>query len=136
MVRSDDNTVPPCAVNDCMSSCRACLDGGKACLEYAEQNQLSHIRSRRACKRCLDAGERCIRCIVLILSTDCEEGNKKAMELIAKLQEDQHIDPALQYLVFLPDGVHVGKRLKCTFCNWFIVLKEARSRLAVIQTKR
>ena len=136
MVRSDDNTVPPCAVNDCMSSCRACLDGGKPCPECAEQDQLSHIPSLRACKRCLDAGEQCIRCIVLILSTDCEEGNKKAMELIAKLQEDQHIDPALQYLVFLPDGVHVGKSLKCSFCNWFIVLKEARSCLAVIQTLR
>jgi hypothetical protein len=136
IVRSDDNTVLPCAVNDCMSSCRACLDGGKPCPECAEQNQLSHIPSLRACKRCLDAGEQCIRCIVLILSTDCEEGNKKAMELIAKLQEDQHIDPALQYLVFLPDGVHVGKSLKCSFCNWFIVLKEERSYLAVIQTLR
>lgn len=119
-----------------MSSCRACLDGGKPCPECAEQNQLSHTPSLRACKRCLDAGEQCIRCIVLILSTDCEEGNKKAMELIAKLQEDQHIDPALQYLVFLPDCVHVGKSLKCSFCNWFFVLKEARTCLAVIQTLR
>ena len=77
MVRSDDNTVPPCAVKDCMSSCRACLDDGKPCPECAEQNQLSHIPSLRACKRCLDAGKQCIRCIVLILSTDYEEGNKR-----------------------------------------------------------
>ena len=136
MVRSDDKTVPPCAVDDCMSSCRVCLDGGKPCPECPEQNQPSHIPSLRACKRCLDAGEQCIRCIVLILSTDCEEGNKKTMELIAKLQEDQHIDPTFQYLVFLPDGVHVGKSLKCSFINWFIVLKAARSCLAVIQTLR
>jgi len=50
----------------------------------------------------------------LILSADCEEGNKKAMELITKLHEDQHIDPALQYLVFLPDGVHIRKSLNAT----------------------
>ena len=133
-VRSDDNTVPPCAVDACVRSCNACLDGGKPCPLCAEQNQPSHIPSLRVCKRCLDAGEQCIRCIVLILTTDCEEGNKKAMDLIARLQENQLIDPALQYLVFLPDGVHAGKSLKCSFCNWFIVLKEARSCLAVIQT--
>lgn len=136
MVRSDDNTVLPCTVNNCMNSCRACLDGGKPCPECAEQNQLSHIPSLRACQQCFDAREQCIHYMVLILSTDCEEGNKKAMELIAKLQEDPHIDSALQYLVFLPDGVHVGKSLKCSSCNWFIVLKEAWSCLAVIQTLR
>ena len=74
--------------------------------------------------------------VVLILSTVCEEGNIKAMDLIARLQENQHIHQALPYLVFLPDGVHVEKSLKCSFCNWFIVLKEARSCLAVIQTLR
>ena len=122
IARSDDNTVPPCAIDACMSTCRACLDACELCPRCAEHNQPSHIPSLRACKRRLDAGELCIRSTVLILTTDCEEGNKKAMELIAKLQGDQLIDPALQYLVFLPDGVHVGKSLKCSFCNWFIVL--------------
>ena len=135
-VRSDDNTVLPCAVDACVSSCRACLDGGKPCPLCAVQNQPSHIPSLRACKRCLDAGEQCIHCIVLILTTDCEEGNKKAMDLIARRQDNKLIDPALQYLVFLPDGVHVEKSLKCSFCNWFIVLREGRSCLAVIQTLR
>ena len=111
MVCSDDNTVPSCAVNDCMSSCRVCLDGGKPSLECAEQTQPSHITKLRACNLCLDTREQCIRCIVSILSTDCKEGNKKPMELIAKLQEDQCIDPALQYLVFLVNGVHAGKSL-------------------------
>ena len=136
MARSDDNTVPHCVIDTCKSTCRACLDAHEPCPRCAEQNQPSHIPSLGACKRCLDAGEQCIRCIVLILTKDCEEGNKKAMELIAKEQEDQLIDPALQYLVFLPDRVHVGKSLKCSFCNWFIVLKDARSCLAVIQTLR
>ena len=77
------------------------------------KNQPSHIPSLRACKRCLHAGDQCIHCIVFIRTTDCEEGNKKAMELIAKLQEDQLIDPTLQYLVFCPDGVHVGNSSKC-----------------------
>ena len=136
MVRSDENTVRPNSVESCITSCGDCLDGGEPCPPCAEQNQQSHLPGLRACKRCLDAGEQYIRCLVLILSTDCEEGNKKAMEIIAKLQEDQLIDPALQSLVFLPDGVHVGKSLKCSFSNWFVVLKDARSCLAVIQTLR
>ena len=83
-----------------------------------------------------DSGEHCLRCAVLVLTTDCEEGNKKAMELILKMQEEQSIDPVLQYLVFFPDSVHVGKSLKCSFCNWFIILRGERGCLAVVQTLR
>ena len=71
-----------------------------------------------------------------MLTTDCEEGNKKAMELILKMQEERRIEPALQYLVFFPDSVHVGKSLKCSFCNWFIILRGERGCLAIVQTLR
>ena len=57
-----------------------------------------------------------------MLTTDCKEGNKKAMELILKMQEGRSIDPTLQYLVFFLERVNVGKSLKCSFGNWFIIL--------------
>ena len=57
--------------------------------------QLSHIPILQACKDCLNAGEQCVQCVVLVLTTDCEEGNKKAMEIVSKMQEDGSIDPAL-----------------------------------------
>ena len=58
------------------------------------------------------------------------------MELIDKMQEEKTIDSALEYLAFFPDSVHVGKSLKCSACNWFILLNGERGCLAVIQTLR
>ena len=107
----------------CRILCEECLENDKVCASCVEQKQPSHIPSLRACQRCIDSGEQCLRCAVLVLTTDCEEGNKKAMELILKMQE-KHFDPALQYLVFILDSVHVGKSLKCSFCNWFIIHRE------------
>ena len=35
-----------------------------------------------------------------------------------------------------PDSVHVGKSLKCSICNWFIILNGERGRLSIMQTLR
>ncbi|KAJ7386116.1 hypothetical protein OS493_012460 [Desmophyllum pertusum] len=100
-IPSDNHTVQLPPEDLCCSVCEECLQNGKVCDTCAERKQPSHIPSLRACKRCYDAGQQCVRCAVLVLTTDCEEGNKKAMELISKMQEERSIDPALQYLVFL-----------------------------------
>ena len=120
----------------CRSTCEECLADRDICTTCAENNQPSHSPCLRACDRCLRDGRQCERCVVLVLTTDCEEGNKKAMELIAQMQETKTIDPALEYLAFFPDSVHVGKSLKCSFCNWFIILNGERGCLSVIQTLR
>lgn len=84
----------------CCSVCETCLADEKVCEECAKMNQPSHVPSLRTCRSCLNAGEQCVRCAVLILTADCEEGNKKAMEIVRKMQEDGSIDPALQCLAF------------------------------------
>lgn len=38
--------------------------------------------------------------MVLVLTTDCKEGNKKAMELIEEMQVNKTIDPAFEYIAF------------------------------------
>ena len=131
-----DHTVQLPSERICRRLCEECLENDKVCASCVEQKQPSHVPSLRACQRCIASGEQCLRCAVLVLATDCEEGNKKAMELILKMQEERSIDPALQYLVFFPDSVHVGKSLKCSFCNWFIILRGERGCLAVVQTLR
>ena len=120
----------------CCSSCEECLKNKEICTTCAEKNQPSHAPCLRACDRCLRDGKQCERCVILVLTTDCEEGNKKAMELIEQMQESETIDPALEYLAFFPDSVHVGKSLKCSFCNWFILLNGERGCLSIIQTLR
>ena len=130
------NTIQLLPEGICHSLCEECLENSKVCSSCAEQKQPSHIPCLRACQRCTDSGEQCLRCAVLVLTTDCEEGNKKAMELILKMQEERRIEPALRYLVFFPDSVHVGQSLKYSFCNWFIILRGERGYLAIVQTLR
>lgn len=120
----------------CCSTCEDCLINRKLCNSCADKNQPNYSPGLRACDRCLRDGKQCVRCLILVLITDCEEGNKKAMDLIGEMQEDKTIDPALEYLSFFPDSVHVGKSLKCSFCNWFILLNGERGCLSVIQTLR
>ena len=46
------------------------------------------------------------------------------MDLIEEMPVNKTIDPAFEYLTFFPASVHVGKSLKCSFFNWFIILNE------------
>ncbi len=38
--------------------------------------------------------------------------------------------------VCLPDAVHVGKSLKCSFANWMLLLSKERACLAMLHTVR
>ena len=78
----------------------------------------------------------CVHLAILALSSDCEEGNKKAMELLEQRQKDGSVDPQMEFCVYLPDAVHVGKSCKCSFSNWFCLLDGSRVSLAVVHTLR
>ena len=39
-------------------------------------------------------------------------------------------------MCFFPDSVHVGKELKCSICNWFVILNGERGCLSIMQTLR
>ena len=62
-----------------------------------------------ACEKCLDAGIKCYKNAVLVVTVDCEEGNKQAMVSISNKVEN----PSLKLLVPLPDSIHVNKVQKC-----------------------
>lgn len=64
-------------------------------------------RVLRACNNCLERGELCGRWVFLMLTADCEEGNK----------EDASIDPELLLLSMIPEVPHGGKNLKAGFSN-------------------
>ena len=46
-----------------------------------------------------------------VYTTDCEEGNKKALKEINSQVLDGTIEPELAFMFGLPDALHVGKRL-------------------------
>lgn len=55
--------------------------------------------------------------------SDCEEGNKKALENINKEIEEGIIDFEFVLMVGLFDVIYVGKSFKCFFVNWYILFK-------------
>jgi hypothetical protein len=78
----------------------------------------------------------CIRRVFLVVTADCEEGNKEAFKIIKKSVENASIDPDVCLLYIIPDVPHVGKSLKARFSNWYLKLGQERSNLAVIRSLR
>lgn len=66
--------------------------------------------------------EICVHRIILVLTSDCKEGNKKAFKLIIDEISSGSIDPHLSLLTAIPMAIHVGKSLKQAFSNWMLVL--------------
>ena len=90
----------------------------------------------RTCSKCIDAEHKCVKMAVFGFIADCEEGNKKAMERIMKKFQEKSSEPECALLLAIPDAVHVGKSLKCSFSNWFLLFDDRRSSLAVLRTLR
>ena len=120
----------------CECCCDACWSQKDVCEQCTEKGQVSHYPACRACTKCLEEGKECIKLATFVFSSDCEEGNKKAMETINQQVQDGSIEPELALIVALPDTIHVGKSLKCSFANWFILLQKQRVNLAILRTLR
>ena len=75
----------------------------------------SYSPALRACSHRVNNNVQCVNLAILALSSDCEKGNRKAMELLEQRQKAGLADP--QICVYLPDAVHVGKSCRCSFSN-------------------
>ena len=133
---ASEHVLRPETASMCHSVCDTCLALKEVCNECEEKGHVSYIPSVRACKRCLDQNKLCSRRVILGLTTDCEEGNKKAMSQIKEKIQNGTIDPEFSLLSVLPDCPHVGKCLKGSFANWFLQLENERGNLALIATLR
>ncbi|XP_014671541.1 PREDICTED: uncharacterized protein LOC106812223 [Priapulus caudatus] len=120
----------------CENVCQSCLDTKEVCETCALSGQSSYKPPLRACKVCIDMGQQCVRCVVFVVTTDCESGNKAALEDIEGKVNAGTINPMLSELCVLPDCVHVGKSLKCSFSNWYLLLSGERSNLSILRTLR
>ena len=130
---SIENTMSLEGINICDSACNECFKEKVVCEECKQHGQTSFFPSLRACKRCIEDGKKCVKAAVLIVTVDCEEGNKKAMSDILEELENGTRDPSLSLVIPIPDSVHVGKSLKAGFANWYLKLQNERGNLAVIK---
>ena len=78
-------------------------------------------------------GWKCKRAIVLVVVTDYEDCNKKALETINR-REDGSISSDYSLLIALPDVILMGKGIKCSWVNWFILFGGQRSNLVLLRT--
>ena len=96
-------------------SISCCWKQKQVCDECSKNGQVSYSPALRACSHCLNNNVQCVNLAILALSSDCEKGNRKAMELLEQRQKAGLADP--QICVYLPDAVHVGKSCRCSFSN-------------------
>ena len=78
----------------------------------------------------------CRKVAVLAVVTDCGECNKQALLEIEKMSENNTMPPELLLLTPLPDVLHIGKSLKCSWLTWFVDLNGQMSNLVLIRTLR
>lgn len=128
--------ISQCNRDICNKKCEMCWEEKIVCENCHEKGQISYSPGLRACSSCLSNNIQCVHLAILALSSDCEEGNKKAMELLEQLQQDCLVDPELEFCIYIPDAVHVGKSCKCSFSNWFCLFNGSRMSLPVIHTLR
>ena len=73
---------------------------------------------------------------VLVVVTACGECNKQGLLEIEKMSENNTMAPELLLLTPLPDVVHIGKSLECSWSNWLIDLNGQMSNLVLIRTSQ
>ena len=118
------------------TKCDRCLEMKAVCQECQRKGHFSYLPALRCCESCLEESVQCRKVAVLAVVTDCEECNKQALLEIEKMSENNTMPPELLLLTPLPDVVHIGKSLKCSWSNWFIDLNEQMSNLVLIRTLR
>ena len=130
-------TLPATCMDLCESKCRQCIDLKDVWDQRKDADFTSYIPPMRSCKRCIESNLQCIKRVVMVLTSDCEEGNKHCMSKLRKEIEEVIIDPHLSLLSALPDcPPHVLKTCELSFSNWYLELKNERGCLVLLYTLR
>ena len=66
----------------CKSMCDECISRKSVWKECDFAGQVSYLMCLRACNNCLNHNRLCRRSVFLVLTADCEEGNKVAFEMM------------------------------------------------------
>ncbi len=120
----------------CQSECKKCFENKEVCVECSSKGHISFIPSIRACEFCISNKLQCTRRVVMVLTVDCEEGNKQCLLAFKDDIEKGNIDHNLALLSLLPDCPHVLKTCKASFANWYLQFDDERGNLSFYHTLR
>ena len=104
----------------------------KLCVNVA----ILKVSCLRACHYCLQNNFCSIRRAVLVITVDCESGNKQCLKQIQQELLDGTISLYLSLLSVLPDIPYVLKTCKVSFGNWYLQLNNERGCLSLFYTLR
>ena len=129
-------TIPRASIDLCESACNECLQIEEVFDQCKIKGFISHIPSVRPCEYCMEHDMVCVKRVVMILTSDCEEGNKQCMEKLKQEIDGNTVDPHLSLLSIVPDCPHVLKTCKASFSNWYLQLLNERGCLSLFYTLR
>lgn len=123
---------------DCTSRCKCCLEEKEVCTTCKENGFQSIEPQLRSCGKCVSDGKKCVKFVITSYSSDCEQKNKTALEIMhsRKEAEAEHRQSNLRLTEGTPDAVHVGKCLKGSLANWWLVIDDFRVNLVMLRTVR
>lgn len=125
--------------SECTSRCESCLDQKEVCRECQENGFESIEPQLRPCNKCIADEKKCVKFVVTCYSTDCEQKNKTALDILQSQKEDEAAEARqsnLRLTEGTPDAVHVGKCLKGSLANWWLIFDDFRVNLAMLRTIR
>ena len=134
LVKQDDLIINDSSL--CSSYCESCFTTNRICDKCKEIGRFDVHPILRSCTNCLSLKQQCIRRAFFVITTDCEEGNKKMFLTIKEKIEANAIDPNLSLLSPHPDPPHLDKSLKTSFSNWMLKLFAERRCLSFLHTLR
>ena len=121
---------------DCNSQCEACLKTKEVCNGCSLIGHQHISPCLRVCFSCINENKISFRRVVLVVTADCEQGNKTAFLNIISTIKNNTMDPDLALLTVLSDAVHVGKSLNALICDRQLIIGNERANLAIIRTLR
>ena len=87
----------------CESYCDNYFTSDAVCENCSIKGQTQFNLALRACDSCLKNNFRCIRRVVLVITIDCESGNKQCLKQIQQELNESTINPHLSLLLLLPE---------------------------------
>ena len=129
--KSTNNRVP----TNCCSNCSDCPDLHAVCDVCRKKGHTVIEPALRNCTNCMEKGMQCINAAVIGISEDSESRNAGAQKQLMNKKE-QKSDPFLSTVSPVPDSVHVAKRKRQSFSNWFLFVNNCRINLVQLRELR
>lgn len=119
----------------CYSYCPSCVEIKKVCADCKRKGHQNVEPELRACDQCLNNDKKCNRLAVIGVTQDSESRNAGGQRMLMEEKAGKE-NPDLNVVSVFPDAVHVAKRKRQSFSNWFLWIDDVRVNLVQLRELR